>query len=123
MPIQQCSVHPWNQACYPDTERDINMADMKIRGDVMLRQVGIRKEVSRGTRAGACTPPRTSTLDDADASLCCFALCHAGKELLRTLSHFCGAQILFMCGDAPRIAKGVCQSSVAVAPELVGHGH
>jgi hypothetical protein len=26
------------------------MADMKIRGDVMLRQVGIRKEVSRGTR-------------------------------------------------------------------------
>jgi hypothetical protein len=56
MPIQQCSVHPWNQACYPDTERDINMADMKIRGDVMLRQVGIRKEVSRGTRL-ALAPP------------------------------------------------------------------
>jgi hypothetical protein len=57
MPIHQCRVRPSNHACYPDIERrDIDIADMKIRGDVMLRQIGIRKEASRGTRL-ALAPP------------------------------------------------------------------
>jgi hypothetical protein len=69
------------------------------------------------------TPSRLELWNDADACLCCFLLCHAGKELLGALAHFRRVQIFFMGGDAPRIAKGVGKRPIAVTPELVGHRH
>jgi len=64
-----------------------------------------------------------SSLGDGGAGLCSFLLCHAGKELLRAFAHFRRAQVFFVCGDAPSVAKGVGKRPIAVAPELVGHRH
>jgi hypothetical protein len=78
--------------------------------------------LSRGTRL-ARFPPRTSSLGDAGASLCCFSLWHAGKELLGALAHFLGAQVFFVRADAPAIAKRVHKTAISVAPELITHRH
>jgi len=64
-----------------------------------------------------------SSLGDGGAGLCSFLLCHAGKELLGAFAHFRRAQVFFVGGDAPGIAKGVGKSPVTIAPELVGHRH
>jgi hypothetical protein len=64
-----------------------------------------------------------SSLGKDGAPLCCFLLCHAGKELLGAFAHFRRAQVFFVCGDAPAIAKRIHKAAVAVTPELVGHRH
>jgi hypothetical protein len=74
---------------------------------------------SRGTRAGAYHSLRASSWDDADEALCCFLLCHFGKELLASFAHFRRAQVFFVCSDAPAIAKRIHKAAIAVAPELV----
>src|SRR4051794_2341716 len=80
----------------------------------------LRLVMSRGTRGRL---PSHLKSGDAGASLCCFLLSHAGKELLGALAHFRRAQVFFVCGNAPAIAKWVHKAAIAVTPELVGHRH
>src|SRR6185437_6735065 len=53
----------------------------------------------------------------------CFLFGEAGEELLGTLVHLSGREVFLMRTDAPGVAEGIDEASVAVAPELVSHGH
>src|ERR1051326_1483548 len=79
---------------------------------ILVRCCGVAKvRVSRETQADLC-PLRGLAL-----------LGHLSKEFLGALLHLGGAQVFFMCADAPNIAERIGESAVTVAPELVGHGH